>query len=160
MLFPPRAFRPQPNLHVSWNPPQCNQRLEEIAVIEPRIDLKPGQQIFDDTSLQKLLNEKKDGVIYAFSPNMHLSVEDMPEIKKAAEKLDLKLDVVMDATGKATKKQAETYPVLMAKELEFRGMNLHFPCIIVYSKTGKISGIYPGRKTAADYENYIHEFLK
>jgi len=132
------------HLEVSWKE-NCKSSLQNIAV--KKDSTRSNQQnIFDDAALEKLMALKKPGLIYAYSPQMHLSVEGIDLIKKLAKNLKINLQIVVEP--------------LKSNELFMRGFGHHYPSLIVYSKDGNFSGIYPGRKSNAEYKSFIEGFLQ
>jgi hypothetical protein len=150
------ADRYSPNTHlaVTWNQKSCEQNLSEISVNKTN-DSRANSTSFDDKEFQNLVESKRDGIIYAFSDSMHLSVQGISIIMEVAKELHIDLTVLSQAPSKTT-----TARVLASQDLEFRGMANHFPNLIAYSKNGKISGIYPGLKSKANYIRFVREFLK
>ncbi len=158
-----QRISPNTQLQVSWSWPGCTQKLAEIALTEKNKSDEPAESevaSFDDGSLQKLIDEKKDGIIYALSPHMNLSVEAIPIIEKVAEKLNVKLTMLVDSTESKIKNKDAFILAMKSQELILRGMSMHYPCIILYSKNGKFSGVYPGRKSENEYLEFAREFLK
>jgi hypothetical protein len=141
-------------LQVRWTQPGCVQKISEISVNEKdAVDAKE-HLVFDDSSLEKLIEEKNDGIIYILSTHMHLSVDGLAEIKKVAEQKKIKLTILMDAESKMG------FPIIKAQDLVMRGLTMHYPSVILYSKAGQFSGILPGRKSQREYLQFIDEFLK
>lgn len=145
---------PQTRLQVDWTPSTCLQKVGEIAVAEKVQTDKKDSLVFDDLSLEKLIDEKQGGIIYALSSQMHLSLEALTDIRKVAQQKNLKLTILEDADSKLH------FPVLKAQDLIMRGMTMHFPSVLIFSKTGQLSAVLPGRKSEKEYLNFANEFLK
>jgi hypothetical protein len=151
--FSATKISPHTQLSVSWNPSTCEPLVKDILVS----DKPPGASsaVFDDGQFATLLNKKRGGLIYAFTPFMHLSVEGIPVIEKTAQQLGLDLTLVSPQRSGDPRVK-----LIGSQELKFRGIGIHFPCLIVYSKNGEISGIFPGRKSEAEYIEFIRRFLQ
>ena len=165
-LISATRLTPKTELKATWSKDSCDANLENIQV--HTADPVSTNENLDDLLLQKMIDKKNDGLIYAFSPMMHLSVEGIPSMISLAKKLNLPLTFVLDPSSSSELKvwksrigiKSENILILHSRELTMRGMGVHYPSLIVYSKNRTFSGIYPGRQSEVAYTKYIQDFLK
>ncbi len=150
-------------LVVSWDPrKQCESKIAPIVAPDGS---KSGEAGFTDEKLDRLLDHGKGkGMIFLWSPHMPYSLKAVDEIRKAAKELEVPVEFVLDSSAdpKAAKSDADKLkiPVLRNDSLELsqRGMELHFPSMLVYSR-GKISPMLPGLCSAELYKKFTQEHL-
>lgn len=107
---------------------------------------KGGKHYFTDMDLVNLVNSKKSGMIYVWSPGMVYSVDEFQTFKNTAKKLGLQFTVVMDpyADQKYARQIAQQRKLPLddkrveSVELLMRNMGVHFPMTLVYHK-GQLS---------------------
>ncbi len=147
-----------------------NEDFKKFKIPRQKISNNVKLLSFTDNDLQALLKSQsqqkksKGLVLYQWTPYMPLSYYGIASIKKAAQKLDLKVFLLVDA--KAAKEDilyvAQNLSIKptelhlnFSQELNQRGMNLHFPSAI-YTYLGQISSRrYPGYKPQSVYESWM-----
>jgi hypothetical protein len=159
-----RRRSPAAVITVRWNQSTC----------VPALGIKPypaqtSPTVFTDQMLQTALNKNAAGMIYAWSPHMPLSVQGYPEAEKLAKKLGLAfvpvLDPEADLPAARSFSQAQHFDNGLKRnasiELLERGMNLHYPSIVLFSKGEIKGGMLPGYwDEEASLQAYVQEVLK
>ena len=115
-----------------------------------------------DRELRRRIGKSK-GVIYLWSSHMPLSVKGIPNIKKAAEELNLKLIILQDVNSnvKANLKLPEKYTQKIESfELKMRNAYLHFPTVLVFHKGTIRSKIKYGYENKNGYKKDIKNIFK
>lgn len=124
---------------------------------------------FNDMHLKKLVDEKKTGIIYLWSPQMPLSIQGVNNIIKATKQQQLNLTVLLDSNAdlaQAKKMQEENkWPTsFLARanslELEMRNAFIHFPNLLFYSHQKMQMEIAPGLKTIKNYQALLQEHFR
>jgi hypothetical protein len=133
---------------------------------------------FTDHTLVEQMKKNKSGVLYLWSPNMSFSYSTgygvdrngIGLIKKAVQQLggEVALDIAMDPAAKQSQldrilanpkvnQQLNASMLRPAHSLEvmMRGMDHHYPSIIVYSNGRIGKGMLPGVATADGYAKFI-----
>lgn len=94
---------------------------------------------FMNDDLEKVLNksrlESSSGIIYSWSPNMNLSVVGAREITEISKKLGLELILLHDS--RLSSEEIKPFKIknslsMRSRILMDKGMEIHFPSIIVY----------------------------
>lgn len=147
-------------LTTSWNPIDCMARVS----LDTYAASKPAHPAFTDEDLKAVLASHPKGVIYAWSPHMHLSLKALPGLRAAAAKLGLKIVPVLDPSAEPSfSRESAGKGGLAAKDLRRiesvellgRGMTLHYPTLLVFSG-GKLSRrMIAGFRDAAQLELLI-----
>lgn len=128
-----------------------------------------GFKILRDQQLVELINSKKAGLIYVWTPHKPISVDGLKQAKKAAEKLKLPLYSVVDPNSSAEsvkqvvkdlKLSFENIFYFNSFELQYRGMRLHYPSLIVFNQGQWASQVRRGYEDAAVYEEYLKSILE
>lgn len=142
------------DITVSWNETDCAPLLG-VKLHEPQqeqVSASPHVEYFTDSTLELELKRNPTGIIYGWSPMMPLSVIGYNEAKSIAKKLKLAFIPVLDPmadlesakTASTDYKIKEEIKKVGSVELLERGMNLHYPSILVFSQ-GKMAGsLLPG----------------
>lgn len=128
-----------------------------------------GFVILRDKNLSELLDQKKPGVLYLWSPHKHISVEGLIQARKAAEKLGIAVYSVIEPNSTASEVERVAKDLKLPKkeifylnsfDLQYRGMRLHFPSLIVYSNGHFTSQVRRGYEDARVYEEYFKSHLE
>src|SRR5688572_13392939 len=118
---------------------------------------------FSDADYQRTLRENPRVLFYALSPSMPLSVDGLKEIRSAAEDLRARLVVLVDPAATAKDAASIDYPELRlqrSSELRNRGLQLHYPTVIV-ADNHRISGApIAGFKSRQAYVALVSDQLK
>jgi hypothetical protein len=142
---------------------------------EPKIKRlrQPDEKLkgaFTDAELKRLVETRKPGLIYSWSPNMPYSVLGISEIQRVARDLKLQLSIVRDPDAdsemsvrdlKRSRSRCDdcTRPI-EALDLLYRNMDQHFPTLLVYSG-GKIDPlVFPGYGSYVGYRRFVEARLK
>jgi hypothetical protein len=124
---------------------------------------------FGTPELKRLLERNSQGVIFAWSPHMPLSLKALDELRNACKKAGLPIEIVMDPMADASdaKRSAAKYkiPVTGLQRLESldliqRDLGQHYPSVLVFSKGRLNVRALKGHKTEEDYLIYIQETLE
>lgn len=124
---------------------KCKASTKTTKVENPKSKSR-SVSFFTDQDLKKLLDSKKPGMIYLWSPGMVYSVEFFGRFKKAAKDLKINFTAVVDplieekAIQQVQSKSREGYEnrKLASLDLQMRNATTHYPTVIVYDK-GQIS---------------------
>ena len=141
----------------------------------------PARATFTDRDLRTLMEDRKSGLIYIWSPNMPYSYQQRLKgqsgieiVREVGRKLGLHVTVVLDpaASGGLARQvisqnqyiRPDSLRSAQSLELSLRAMRTHYPALIVYAG-GKLSRHgYPGLGTEQEYTKYIkgelHELQK
>lgn len=125
--------------------PKCQTAVKTTKVERPKSKSK-GVSFFTDDDLKKLVESKKPGMIYAWSPGMVYSVEHFGRFRKAARDLKINFIAVVDPMAdeksirQVQSQHREGYEnrKLAALDLQMRNMTTHYPTAVLYDK-GQIS---------------------
>ena len=123
---------------------------------------------YSDRSLGETLKKSKQGLLYAWSPQMPLSERSYASLKKVASELKLPLTLILDPN--ASLKQAEVFArknkipkeglkTDQSLELLYRGMGEHYPALAVYADGKLIGPVFPGYKNPERYKSFIQAQL-
>jgi hypothetical protein len=141
-------------MEMTWDTSNCHPQLTTQKFERPR------SGSFSDEELRKLVNGGKAGVIYAWTPGMVYSMDAYADLKKVTSKLGLKLTLVMDPSADPASarkmSRAQGFPLsgndrrMESVELLARGMNIHYPTLVVYAD-GKLAdsevvGAWPAQR--------------
>jgi hypothetical protein len=163
---------PHTKLKLSWSHSGCEGGIEEFVAdkeVKPQADSATTISAFDDSQLKTLLEQRKPGLIYVFSPGMHLSLDGIESARIAANALHLDLTILIDPQfknfapaelEKRTHLNVRSIKWIDSNELYFRGMTTHYPSLIVYTQKGVLSEVFPGRKTEREYISFVKDVLK
>jgi hypothetical protein len=136
------------------------------------------KKYFTDHTLVEQMKKNKAGVLYLWSPNMSFSYSTgfgvdrngIGMIKKAVQQFggEVALDIAMDPAAKqsqidrimANSKVSQQLNASMLRpahslEVMMRGMDHHYPAIIVYANGRIGKGMLPGVATADGYAKFI-----
>jgi hypothetical protein len=152
-------------LRVHWKKEDCTPQMATSV----RSEKGANGEYLTDADLKAELSKAGQALIYAWSPNMPLSVIGFPQAQEIAKNLRIKFIPVMDPeTDEAYAKKIVSEKHLpesalrrsSSVELGARQMGLHYPSTLVYSK-GKFSRLYPGYWVTAEvYRNFVKENLQ
>lgn len=135
-------------IEVSWTAPKCVPHIKYFYPFQNRDG-------FSDLQLSKLLESSRNGVIFAFSDHMHLSIDAKSKIERLVKKLNVSLTVLSDPESPSMEGVK-----LVSKKLQDLGMTIHYPSLVVYSH-GKISSpMLPGYKSEEQYKEFIENYIK
>ncbi len=125
---------------------------------------------FTDDDLARAIKKHPNTLIYAWSPQMPLSIQGLKEIQAAAKKLKFNLITVLDPesnvsdASKALPKSFSRSPASLRRfqsvELDFRHLKLHYPSVLVVSRGKFVGPMIPGLSSASDYVKFIRGQLK
>ncbi len=123
---------------------------------------------FTDADLTALVGSGTSGVIYLWSPHLPLSVDGYAHVADAADRRGLKVEPLLAADADrrfaaeavtAGRLPATALRAADAVELEFRGLALHAPAVLVFAG-GRLRGpVLPGYKTADEYADFFTRVL-
>ena len=142
-------------LHTSWNSKDCTPSIK----LTDRTYKNPA---FTDTDLARLINSKRNALIYVWSPRMPLSVDGMREIASASKQIGLPVTYLADPFASKTEvlRISPTSKFLQSDELDRRGARIHYPMLFILN-SGEISHIQiPGHKTASTYRHLLESALE
>jgi hypothetical protein len=144
-----------------WSAPDCTPKIAAEA-------RKPSQDAFTDAELKKVLGAHAKGVVYFWSPHMHLSLKALPELRKAASKLGLTVVTALDpwADPAFARKTASANGLgqsdlrrVESVEMLSRGVNIHYPSAVAFAG-GKLSpALITGYKEASEFETLLKRDL-
>lgn len=151
-LFKPENCNPQMKLKYSTD--------QDVEIATPR--QRESSLDFTDSKLEKLLKKSLEqstsGIIYTWSPNMNLSITGADEIRSLAKKHGLELTLLHDS--RASSRDIKSYNFvdsmkMRSKVLMDKGMEIHFPSILIYRNgvLGKYSR--PGYDTKESLEKGV-----
>lgn len=136
--------------------PKCKPSLTISSVKEATT--KVSTSSFTNAELTSLLMSGETGIVFAFSEGMYHSVQSLETIKKVAQKQNLKLTILRDPEFRT--KNYGTVSKLASTELILRGMTIHYPSVMVYSK-GELKGqALVGRKTEDQYVQWVKKVIQ
>ena len=118
---------------------------------------------FSDTDYQNILRSPLRVLFYSVSPAMPLSVAGLKEIRGAADDLHARLVVLADPA--ATAKEIESIGDMeirwqKSKQLRDRGIQLHYPSVVVIDSQKVAGGAIGGFKSRESYVALISDLLK
>ena len=148
-----RSTTPESRMQMDWIDPDCTPHAEIFSgskTTAPR-----DKNAFDDEELSQLLATTPQGVIFAYSDRMHLSMDEKLIVQKVADALKIPLTILADPESPTMSGKK-----LGSNELIGRGMTLHYPSIVVYSHGKITSPMMPGYKSERIYTQFIDEYLK
>lgn len=126
----------------------------------------PPAHLKTDKDIESFVTEKKEGVIYIWSPRMVLSQKGIAEIKKASANLKLPVLVLLDkdVSGKELKKLRKALgPVDTAQidsfEFRMRNVGQHFPAVLVFKDSKFLPGIKYGYEKSDRYQSDVTNML-
>lgn len=149
---------------------KCAASEETVVAKVAKEDRSHGSQEskdgYTDSELEKAILSGKGGLVYAWSPNMPLSVQGYAGARAAAEKAGVQFIPVLDPgadlkllarTPAAAQLPAESRRQIRSVELVMRGMLMHFPSALVFDHGQFKGGIYPGLESEQGYATLIRE---
>jgi len=123
---------------------------------------------FTDADLAALVESGASGVIYLWSPHLPLSVDGYAQVAAAADRRGVKVEPLLAADADrrfaaeavaSGRLPATALRAADAVELEFRGLALHAPAVLVFAG-GRLRGaVLPGYKTADEYSAFFTRVL-
>lgn len=124
---------------------KCKTTTQTTKVELPKAKSK-SVTYFTDEDLKKLVDSKKPGMIYLWSPGMVYSVQHYGRFQKVAKALKMEFTAVVDPMieqqhiDKVRSKYRTGYEnrKLASLDLQMRNATTHYPTVVVYDK-GKIS---------------------
>lgn len=135
-------------------------------VLRPYTNQKVSPHYFSDQNLKDHVLKNRNGIVYVWSPRMHLSEAGISEIKKAALKAKLPLLVLLSKDipekeylqlrsklGSEVTKQVDSF------ELKMRNVDLHFPALLVFKNKKFKPGIKYGFEKVDGYVGDINELM-
>ena len=118
---------------------------------------------FSDSDYQEILRENSRVLFYSVSPSMPLSLEGLKEIRLAADDLHARLVVLVDpaATAKEIASIDSADPRLQrSSELRNRGLQLHYPSVLVASNHRLQDAPIAGFKSRTGYVALVSDLLR
>lgn len=147
-------------LEVSFEAGKCKPN------IKPFTNPKPSSTYFTDQNLKEFIQKKKTGIIYVWSPRMHLSQNGLAEIKKAAELKKLPLLVLISKdidTEEHAKLKSSLGEDLTHRvdsfDFKMRNVDQHYPAIMVFKNNIINTRVKYGHEKAEGYLRDINELL-
>ena len=137
-----------------WNGKDCKAKIQESpgpAVLSAQ-EAK-GKRYFFDKDLKAVLDSKKSGLVYVWSPGMVYSMKHYQDFKTAAKKMKIDFIPLMDPSWdqKSAKTLTSFYNMpledrrVASVELTMRNATIHFPSSFVYANGHigeRIIGVY------------------
>lgn len=121
-----------------------------------------GESYFTNSDFERYVLQKKNAVIYVFSPHMYLSVKGIAEYKKIALSHGFHFLLLRDpnASPQAPYKVKESYHVLASNKLVQLGATQHYPSFLVYTNS-KIIGLFnPGYDSPEKFSERLKQLSK
>ena len=157
-------YDPSQTTRIFYQAPVCEPRAQVQAMRSPSSAAHLPH--FTDADLQSAMKDGSSGVILAWSPHMPLSLLTYPRLKRAAEKLGMKLTLVLDpfadqAEALSAARDARLDPSSLKRissiELTGRGLGLHYPTVAVYSHGSLAKGTLKGFKEEDQFVTYLSQ---
>lgn len=167
---------PENTVRIAFKPPAC---VPKLAILETFHDPAKMAAAFTDEDLSALLAQNKHVVIYAWSPHMPYSSMGLKNAKAAIDALNERREAAGEATiqlvplldphanrllalrvAKAEGIAKSALRRIESLELLYRGLNQHFPAMLVASEGKITSPVVPGLKTKSFYADYTTEHLR
>lgn len=146
---------------------QFTDKCEVTTVSTTESIAERDDKSFDDQDLDSLLRDKKNAVLFFWSPTMGLSGLAYERLKDVAAKLGANLIPLMDpwASEKAANefRSQTAIPVskkVASKALRLREVLAHYPSLLIVSNGRVSSRRIPGLKTEDSYRELISDELK
>jgi len=148
-----------------WTTDDCTAQLVLDKQASPK---KWPHPVFTDEDVKKVLADNPKGIIYAWSPHMALSLKALPELRKAAQKLGMTIVPVLDpyadpgfSKAEAKKNGLTTADLRRIESVEVlsRGVNLHYPSMLIFANGKFAQATISGYKEAAHYETVLNREL-
>jgi hypothetical protein len=136
---------------VTWKK-TCEAQMRVQTAREPASVLEDTKFVTDH-EIAEIVKSGKPGMIMAWSPNMPISYQGYAEGKKLAESMGLRFVAVVDpmadqdqtqAMAKAHGIVAQDARPMRSVELMARGMNLHYPSVLVFAHGQIADSLFPG----------------
>lgn len=149
-----------------WAAKDCKP---EVRTQARPLDEKKMDAGFSDEKLAKILKKTKQGLVYAWSPSMQLSIRGVNEVRKVAKDLKMDLVVVVDpaarkddvaAVIKKNKWPANYNQRMVSIELVMRNMPMHYPSLLVFKKGRFVSNVFPGYEAPELLKPYLTSKLE
>jgi hypothetical protein len=133
-----------------------------VLALMPLLILGQGIRSFTDEDYRNTLRSQHRILFYAFSPSMPLSVDGLKEIHAAAESLGATLVPLADPTGSeaAILKVGDARVRYQRSQfLRDRGLQLHYPSVLVANDHKLLGAPIEGFKTRNGYMTLVAEML-
>jgi hypothetical protein len=125
-----------------------------------------SQNLFTDKNLAVYIQQKKNGLIYVWSPRMHLSKDGLQEIKKAAEKSKTPLLILLakdvpEQEYQKLKKTLGSELTLRVDSFDFKMRNVdqHYPALLAFKNGSLISKVKHGYEKTDGYLRDINQLM-
>lgn len=121
-----------------------------------------------DADVSAILEREPQGVFYAWSPHMPLSVDGLREILVAGERLDITVIPLLSSHSNSNYARDRIHgrglPESVLRQgrsplLIERDLFVHAPAILIFAEGGFVSPVLPGFRYANDYVELIDRFL-
>jgi hypothetical protein len=141
-----------------------SQKLQDNPGVTELLKKIKGTNQYKDENLILTLKSNAWGAIYVWSPHMPWSILGLKEIKKAVEKMNGHLTVLMDplassgAMADSLKRGSVTHEHtarVAARELIERNLGLHYPVLFVYKDQFISNRTYKGYKNPQAFEAWL-----
>lgn len=116
------------------------------------------RDIFGDDLLKSKMSLNK-GIIYLWSTHMPLSVKGIPNIKKAAKELNVKLIILQDENSHELQGLNIATQKLKSFDLKMRNAYLHFPTLLAFDQGLIKNTIKYGYEKTDEYKKDIQNML-
>lgn len=127
-------------------------------------DKQRTYKVMHDTEIAGLLEQKKSGVIFLWSPHKRISVEGLKQILQAGKESKVPVYPVVDADSDPKAVDQVVKELKLAKkdiyfldsfDLQYRGFRLHHPSLIVFNDGKFTSQVRRGYEDAFVYKDYL-----
>jgi len=158
-----RLFNEKAVLAVDFDK-SCNSKARMLAHKPKSQRVTPGYKKFQDRNIVELLDQKKPGVIFLWSPHKQISVEGLKQILEAGKVTHTKVFPVVDPDADASAVDRVVKELKLAKkdvyyfdsfDLQYRGFRLHHPSLIVFNDGKFTSQVRRGYEDAIVYKDYL-----
>ena len=164
-----RLFNEKAVLSVEFDS-KCKSQARMLAhKPKPRFKTPPrGYALLQDENVAHLLEQKKSGVIFLWSPHKQISVEGLKQILEAAKSTNTKVYPVadpdsdpkaVDRVAKELKLAKKDIYFLDSFDLQYRGFRLHHPSLIVFNDGKFTSQVRRGYEDAFIYKEYLQSHM-
>lgn len=145
-------------VRINYNKSTC---IEQMMVV-PIAEKQTHNYETDDEMLKQEIKENS-GLIYIWSPQMPLSYKGIFQIKKIAQKKNLKLIVLLASNARIVGKKNFKNEYLKREnsfELKMRNVHMHYPAVLAFKNGSMVDKIKYGYENEMGYENDIKNIFK
>ncbi len=125
-------------------------------------------KVMHDQEIANLLEQKKSGVIFLWSPHKQISVEGLKQILQAGKDTKVPVYPVVDSDSDPKAVDRVVKELKLAKkdiyfldsfDLQYRGFRLHHPSLIVFNDGKFTSQVRRGYEDAFVYKDYLKSHM-